>query len=88
MYLLLIKICLLFHSFYTFKIDEDLKKEFDLRALLFLSTLNNLLASRHLKIFDSLPLHIKHFEKNIILPFLVFTTFGFLLFVFFLHFKH
>ena len=47
--------------------------------------LNNILASCSLINFDLL--HNAHFDKNIILPFLVFKTFQFLLFVFFLDLK-
>ena len=49
--------------------------------------LNNPLASCSLIKFDFLLLHTAHFDTSIILPFLVFKTFGFLLSVFFLHFK-
>ena len=49
--------------------------------------LNNRLASCSLRNFDFLLLHTEHFYKIIILPFFVFTTSGFLLCVFFLHFK-
>ena len=49
--------------------------------------LNNPSASRSLINFDFLLSHTEHFDKSIILLFLVFTTFGFLLSVFFLHFK-
>ena len=37
---------------------------------------------------DFLLLQTTHFDKSIILPFFVFTTFGFLLSVFFLHFTY
>ena len=48
---------------------------------------NNPLASCSLMYFNFLLLHTAHFDKSIILPFFVFTTFAFLLCVFFLHFK-
>ena len=38
--------------------------------------------------FDFLLLHTAHFDKSIILPFLVHTTLRFLLYVSFVHFKH
>ena len=47
--------------------------------------LNNPLASCSLRNFDFLLLHTENFVKSIILLFSVFTTFGFLLSVFFLH---
>ena len=37
--------------------------------------------------FEFLLSHTAHFDKSIILPFFVFATFEFLLYVFFLHFK-
>ena len=49
--------------------------------------LNNPLASYSLKDFYFLLRHTSYFDKSIILPFFVLTTFGFLLYVFFLHFK-
>ena len=50
--------------------------------------LNNLfLASCSLINFSFLLLHTAHFDKSIIHPFLVLATLGFLLSVFFLHFK-
>ena len=49
--------------------------------------LNNSLASHSLINFKFLLLHTAHFDKSIILPFLVFITVLFLLSVFFLHFK-
>ena len=45
--------------------------------------LENPLISCSLRNFDFLLLHTAHFDKGIILPFLVLTTFGFLLSVFF-----
>ena len=45
------------------------------------------LASCSLINLDFLLLETAQFGVNIILPFFVFTTFGFLLYVFFLHFK-
>ena len=49
--------------------------------------LNNPLGSCSLRNFNFLLLHIKHFYKSIMLAFLVPTTFGFLLSVFFLQLK-
>ena len=49
--------------------------------------INNSLALCSLRNFDFSLLNTEHFDKNIILPFLVFKTFGFLLSVFFLHSK-
>ena len=49
--------------------------------------LNTPLASWSLINSNFLLSHTAHFDKSIILPFLVFTTFGFLLSVSFLHFK-
>ena len=49
--------------------------------------LNNPLAFYCLINFDFLLSHTAHFDKRIILLFFVFTTFAFLLSVFFLHFK-
>ena len=49
--------------------------------------LKNFLASCSLRNVDFFLLHTEHFDKSIILPFLVFTIFGFLLYVFFLHLK-
>ena len=48
---------------------------------------NNTLSSCSLRNFDFLLLHTAHFDKSIILPFLVLKTFEFLHCVFFLHFK-
>ena len=48
---------------------------------------NNLLASCSLVNFNFLLLQTIHFNKSIIITFLVFTNFGFLLSVFFLCFK-
>ena len=48
---------------------------------------NNPLVSCSLRNFHFLLLRTKHFDKNIILPFLVFKIFGFLFPVFSLHFK-
>ena len=51
--------------------------------------LNTFLASYSLRKFDFLLLHNEYLDKSIFFfPFLVFKTFGFLLSVFFLHFKH
>ena len=65
--------------------------EFDLKVFLFLilipKLLNNPLASCSLSNFDFLLLHTKHFDKSIILHFLVLATLGFLLSVFFLYFR-
>ena len=49
--------------------------------------LNSPLASFSLINFYILLLHTANFEKSIVLPFFVLATFGFLLSVFFLHFK-
>ena len=51
------------------------------------SLLINVLASCSLTNFNILLSHTAHFGKSIILLFLFFTTFGFLLYVFILHFK-
>ena len=50
--------------------------------------LNNPFASCFLINFDSLEPHIAHFDNVIVLPLLVAETFGSILSVFFLHFKH
>ena len=50
--------------------------------------LNNSLASCSLKVLDFLRLHTAHFNKTIVLPFLVFTTFLFLLSVIIFLEKH
>ena len=39
--------------------------------------LNNPLASCYLRNFDFLLLHTEHFDRSIILPYLVLNTFGF-----------
>ena len=49
--------------------------------------LNNLLVSCSLINFDVLLTQTAHFDKSIILPFFFLTTFGFLISVFFLHFR-
>ena len=49
--------------------------------------LNDPLASCNLINFNLLLSHLAHFNKSIVLPFLVFPTFGFLLSVFVLHFN-
>ena len=49
--------------------------------------LNNPLAFCSYRNFNFLLLHTEQFDKRIILPSLVLTTFGFLFSVFFLHFK-
>ena len=49
--------------------------------------LNNHVATCSLRNFNFLLLQTAHFDKSITFPFLVLTTFGFLLSVFFLHFK-
>ena len=49
--------------------------------------LNNPFGRCSLRNFNFLLSHNAHFDKSIILPFLVFTTCGFVLSVFFLHFK-
>ena len=86
-YLLLVKICLLFHSFYT------VEKYYPIIGILFINgifipkLLNNTLASCSLINFDLLQPETAQFDESIVLPFFVFTTFGFLISVFFLHFK-
>ena len=73
----------------TIKTIEDLLKEFYLDLLTFLipKLLDNSLASCSLINFNfSLP-HTEPFSQSIILSFFVFTTLGFLLSVFFQHFK-
>ena len=52
-----------------------------------LKLLNNPFACCSLINFDYLLPHIAHFDKIIVLPLVVFETFGFMLSVFFLHFK-
>ena len=49
--------------------------------------LRNPLVSSSLRNFDFLLLHTDHFDKSIILPFLAFTSFGFLFSVFFQNFQ-
>ena len=49
--------------------------------------LNNPFACCSLINFDFLLPHITHFDKVIVLPLVVFETFGFMLSVFLLHFK-
>ena len=49
--------------------------------------INNPLAACSLRNFNFLLLHTEHFDKSIIIPFLVPTTFGFLLSVFFLNLR-
>ena len=58
-----------------------------MKGVLIPKLLSNPLAYCSLRNFDFLLLHTKHFDKSIILPFFVLTTFGFLLSVFVLHFK-
>ena len=80
-------ICLLFHSFYT------VEKYYPIIGILFTNSifipklLNNTLASCSLINFDFLQPQTAQFDESIVLPFFVFTTFGFLISVFFLHFK-
>ena len=62
----------------TVKTKKDLIKKFYLDMSLFLNWLIN---------FVFLPSHTTHFDKSISLPFLAITSFGFLLSVFFIHFK-
>ena len=75
------------YLFNTIKTKEDLLNEFYLKVSLFLKLLNDPLASYFLISFDFLLSHTVHFDKSFILPFFVFTTFGFLLSLFFLPFK-
>ena len=56
-------------------------------TLISANLLNNPLAYYSLINFNFLLSHTAHFDKRTIPPFLVFTTFGFLLSVLFLHFK-
>ena len=53
----------------------------------YVELLNNPLAYCSLRNFDFLLLYTEHFDKSIILPFLVLASFEFLFSVFFLHFK-
>ena len=62
-------------------------KGISLKSVLIPKLLNNTLALCSLINFDFLLSHIAHFEKSIVLPFFVLTTFRFLLSVFFLHFR-
>ena len=62
-------------------------KSFRTGNLIPVNLLINPLASCFLINFNFLLSHTAHFDKSIILPFLVFTAFEFLLSVFFLHFK-
>ena len=63
--------------------DKSLK----IGTLIPVNLLNNPPAFCSLRNFDFLLSHTAHSDKSIILPFLVFTTFGFLLFVFLLHYE-
>ena len=83
-FFLLIKAYLLLHSFYTFKTKYLLTVN-HLRIGIFNSAklLNNPLACCSLINLNFLLLHNAHLDESIILSFLVFTTFGFLLSVFF-----
>ena len=58
-----------------------------LKCFFITKLLNNPLASCSLINLNFLLSHTAHFDKSIILPFFVFTTFRFLFSVFFLHFK-
>ena len=58
-----------------------------LKGIFIPKLINNPLAFCSLINLDFLLSHTVHFDKSIILPLFVFTTFGFLLSVFFLHFK-
>ena len=58
-----------------------------LKGVLIPNWLNNLLTSCSLIKLDFLLLHTAYLSKNIIFPLLVFETFGFFLFTFFLLFK-
>ena len=58
-----------------------------LKGFLIPKLLNNPLASCFLINFDFLVSHTTYFDESIFPPFFVFTTFGFLLSVIFLHFK-
>ena len=59
-------------------------KEILLKDVFIPKLLNNPLASCSLQNFQFLLLHTEHFVKSILLPFVVLTTFGFLLSIFFL----
>ena len=85
-YLLLTITFSLFHSFSILKTKENLLKEVYLKVSI-PKLLNNSLASCSLKKIDFLLWHTAHFDKSIILLFLLFTTFLFLLSLFFLHFE-
>ena len=62
-------------------------KSLKISTLIPVNLLNNPLASCSLINFDFLQSRTAHFNKCIVLPVLVLTTFGFSLFLFFLHFK-
>ena len=62
-------------------------KSLKIDTLILVNLLNNPLASCSLIKFNFLLLKTAHFDKTIIHHFLVSATFGFLLYVFFLHFK-
>ena len=61
--------------------------EFYLMVFKIPKLLNNIFACCSLINFDFLLSHAARFHKIIVLPLLVFETFGFMLSVFFLHFK-
>ena len=86
-YLLLTITFSLFHSFSILKTKENLLKEVYLKVSI-PKLLNNSLASCSLKKIDFLLWHTAHFDKSIILLFLLFTTFLFLLSLFFLLFEY
>ena len=62
-------------------------REISLKDVFIPKLRNNALASRSLINFDILLSHTSHFYQNVTLPFFVLTSLGFLLSVFFLHFK-
>ena len=68
MYLLLIKNCLFFHSFYTTKTKEDLRRNFTYKNVFIPKLLNNPPGSCSLTNLDFLVLHTAHFDKTISFP--------------------
>ena len=59
------------------------RKRIWVKGVLIPKLINNPIASCSLRIFEVLLLHSEQLDKNIVLPFLVLTTFGFSLSVFF-----
>ena len=83
-YLRLIKICLLLHSFYT---QSKLKQNALLNSVLVTKLLNNYFASCSFINLDFLFAYTAHYKNNIALPYLVFNIFESTFSVFRLHFK-